>query len=511
VTVVVNVTGVDGPGDQLRGNATDNTIYGTPQGDVFMVNQAGTETLYGLGGDDGFFFGSFLDATDSVNGSLGANDQIGLQGNYAGVTLDGGKIVEVEALVLLAGNDTRFGDTANNFYDYVLSLTGAWGALTTFNANSLRPGEDFTVNASATSAGAFAFFGGFGTETLTGGGQSDGFYFGEGRFGASDKVTGGGGADDQLALRGDYSITFGATQVAGIETIALISANDPRYQSPAGDGEFDYSLTLHDAMAGTGETLTITGNGLGALESMTVNGATEASAKLRMIGGAGADSFTGGAGDDEFFGGLGADQMVGNLGADKFIYTDVAQSVVGSRDTIGLFNSSDKIDLSAIDANSLVDGNQDFRWIGSSAFSGGGTGAGELRYTNLGSNNYAIQADVDGNGTVDFEILLSNAVGYTPTDSSFIGLEAAAPAAVMAAMPATAELEPVRQLYSREVYGSEGDSGQIALATFGDMSGHGALAATGANLGFGSDWNEADVGHAYISGFIEARMDMLIA
>lgn len=75
------------------------------------------------------------------------------------------------------------------------------------------------------------------------------------------------------------------------------------------------------------------------------------------------------------------------------------------RDGIQDFNAGDLIDLSRIDANLLADGDQAFSFIGSAAFS---HTAGELRFENisLGGPIWLVQADVDGNGTSDFEVVL---------------------------------------------------------------------------------------------------------
>jgi serralysin len=66
----------------------------------------------------------------------------------------------------------------------------------------------------------------------------------------------------------------------------------------------------------------------------------------------------------------------------------------------------DDIDLRTIDANGSAAGNAAFRFIGTAAFS---DSRGELRFTDLGSN-CVIQADLNGDGRADFEIM-ANRVG----------------------------------------------------------------------------------------------------
>jgi len=84
-----------------------------------------------------------------------------------------------------------------------------------------------------------------------------------------------------------------------------------------------------------------------------------------LYGGGGNDRMVGGVGNDILVGGLGGDYMVGNEGADVFKYNDVSDSQhtvvngVNQLDTIVDFTQGeDKIDLSAIDANPNVDGDQ---------------------------------------------------------------------------------------------------------------------------------------------------------
>ncbi|MEH6740833.1 MAG: hypothetical protein V7695_20145, partial [Sulfitobacter sp.] len=69
------------------------------------------------------------------------------------------------------------------------------------------------------------------------------------------------------------------------------------------------------------------------------------------------------------------------------------------------------VDLSTIDANSSVGGNQAFNFIGSSAFSS----AGDLRFVTNGTNGFVL-ADVNGDGTADMNILLLGVTSMNTTD-----------------------------------------------------------------------------------------------
>ncbi len=139
-----------------------------------------------------------------------------------------------------------------------------------------------------------------------------------------------------------------------------------------------------------------------------------------IFGGSGRDLLNGGSGNDILIGGDGADLLSGGSGQDIFRYTAVgdAPRATGifaalNRETILDFNSSnganhDLIDLSALDANINIAGDQGFAFIESSAFSGV---AGQLRYS-----GGLLQADVNGDRIADLEIFMVSAPPLDRTD-----------------------------------------------------------------------------------------------
>jgi Ca2+-binding RTX toxin-like protein len=138
---------------------------------------------------------------------------------------------------------------------------------------------------------------------------------------------------------------------------------------------------------------------------MDFDGSTETNGMFRIFAGAGDDVLQGGAGNDVIYGGLGADTMYGHGGNDTFRFDSAFHSTSAARDGIQDFASGDMIDVSKIDANTLLGGNQAFNFIGNTAFS---NQAGELRYENIsdGGPIWLIQGDTDGNGLSDFELVL---------------------------------------------------------------------------------------------------------
>ncbi|WP_373504096.1 calcium-binding protein [Aestuariivirga sp.] len=124
-----------------------------------------------------------------------------------------------------------------------------------------------------------------------------------------------------------------------------------------------------------------------------------------LAGNRGDDYLEGGAGNDVLRGGPGADTLSGGDGSDVFDYNDIADSVGGGgRDTITDFETGiDLIDLSGIDADTAVDGDQAFTFIGNGTFSGA---AGELRVVAVGTD-CVVRGDVNGDAVVDFAIYVT--------------------------------------------------------------------------------------------------------
>jgi Ca2+-binding RTX toxin-like protein len=394
----------------FRGNALANVLTGGSQGDLLHLDDGGDDSAFGGGGNDGFFFGAAFDGHDHVDGGAG-DDQLALQGQYDILT-GATALVGVETLALLSGIFTAFGASGSDRFDYALRLHDdniAAGQSLTINANGLLAGEDLTIDASAEQDGSLRIFGGAGAETLTGGQQSDGFFFGDARFSvATDRVNGTAGADDQLGLRGDYAgqLAFAADTMTNIDTIAVISATDTRFGAPG--SAFSYNIKTHDANLAAGAQLSVNGGGLAANEVLTFDGSAETNGFFRLIGGAGADVLTGGAGNDVIFGGLGADLLAGGGGADSFIYTLAAQSTQAGQDTISGFAAGDRIDLAAIDA--VAGGADDaFTFIGSAAF----TAAGQIRLVQDGAA-WRLEANVDADLGADLVIGISTTGGYVP-------------------------------------------------------------------------------------------------
>ena len=394
--------------DKLTGNAADNRLdSGAGNDQLFLWFGGGNDTALAGAGNDAIFFGGTLNSADVVRGGDGT-DTLVIQGAYGALTLTS-NVTEIENLSLLGGDNTAFGEPGTNRYDYSITIHDsnfAAGLQVRVNGAALLADEDFIFDGSAETDAKFVVYGGKGKDTLTGGLGNDIFFFAEDRFATGDTVNGGVGYDGMF-LRGNYTIDFNAPGYTGlftnIENLTLTSATDERY-ARGGGTEFDYNLTLSNAIVKPGETLTVSGALLMASETMILDASQETDGFLRLFGGKASDTLKGGGQADLLLGNLGADTLTGNGGADTFRFDSTVESNSASRDQIADFTpGTDKIDLSRIDANSVAAGDQAFAWIGSNAFS---DSAGQLRAFQSGGL-WIVEGDVDGDSVADLVIALT--------------------------------------------------------------------------------------------------------
>jgi len=324
--------------------------------------------------------------------------------------------------VLLPGSDTRFGAPGNQVFSYNI-ITGnaaiSAGQRLIFQANTLRAGETFSLDASDELDGSVFTYGGLGTDNLRGSQTADAFFFGTGRFNASDVVDGQGGSD-QIGLQGTYSganaILFGAGQILNIEQIVLLSNTDTRFGGAGSGTPYSYSLTTNNGNVAAGQQLVIQANTLASDEVLTFNGAAETDGSFLIFSGNGNDVIVGSAGNDTISGRGGADVLTGGGGDDIFRYTNLSDSTAAVRDMIADFSTGDRIDLSQIDA--ITGGGDDaFTLIGSAMFGGI---AGQLRFTDTGNGVFNVEGDVDGDGVADFSILFTNVDAHPITTADFV-------------------------------------------------------------------------------------------
>ena len=199
----------------------------------------------------------------------------------------------------------------------------------------------------------------------------------EGRAG-NDTINGGLGADQMLGgLGNDYFLV----DDGGDLVAELINEGNDTVSST-----ISYTLTDNvENLVLTGSAANGTGNGLDNV----------------ITGDAIANQLFGLAGNDRIIGGDGVDRMTGGAGNDVFVGEINATTVASKTGPISLdlildFQSgSDKIDLSGIDANSTLAGDQAFTWVNNAS----GNNAGDLWARTFGSMQAAESAlgmDIDG-------------------------------------------------------------------------------------------------------------------
>ena len=379
------------------GNALDNVITGGAGNDT-LSGGAGNDRLLGGAGNDTLLGGDgndYLDGgagADSMNG--GAGDDTYVVDNYAD------QVIELAN----GGNDT----VNTTLSMYMLST----------NVENLRYlGSSNFIGMGTASTNVMT--GGAGNDYLWGGAGNDTLYGGAG----DDVLDGGIGADTM----------YGG---AGNDTYTVDDVNDKVIELP-GEGTNDVvratvSYTLSDNV----ETLWLDGNaainGTGNAGNNTITGNNAANI---LRGGGGNDILRGGGGNDTLYGGTGDDQLFGDAGNDilyggggkdlldggagadiyRFLPGYLGKTVATSATVVLGAGQGDKIDLSAIDANSATTTRDAFRFVGTADFT---KKAGELRVQASGSD-WTVSADTNGDGVADMVLTVKSTSGILANDFVF--------------------------------------------------------------------------------------------
>lgn len=430
-------------GDSLSGGGGDDFIDGDAGNDV-LNGGSGRDTLYGGAGNDTYILDDLGDRVveaasegydlvqASFSYSLGANMEaltlvgssaingIGnsganvLRGNIANNSLDGG-----------AGADTMIGGRGND--TYIVSDPG--------DKVSEKTGEGLDeVKASVThelaanvenlllSAGAGAI-NGFGNTLANSikGNESANVLDGDA---GNDDLSGHGGDDILLGGDGDDVLRGGAGADRlyggnGSDKYAVDNVLD-RIVEAVGGGIDRVSASTSFALSSGAEVESIATKQAAGLDAINLTGNAFAQAITGNLGAnilsgkGGNDTLKGGGGADTLLGGAGADKLYGGAGTDIFVFESYGSSTLSARDIIYDFSqeAGEKIDLSALDANKIVSGDQAFTFIGEKAFS---SKAGELRYVNSTGDTY-LYGDANGDRVIDFSVRLDTTIEFVKGD-----------------------------------------------------------------------------------------------
>ncbi|MBP7704473.1 MAG: VCBS repeat-containing protein [Caulobacter sp.] len=367
IQITVNVTPeADGTAgaDSLIGTAAGERLDGFA-GDDFLNGKDGDDFLFGAGSNDTLWGGQGSDhldggaGADILNGNAGADTMLGGSGDDTYYVDDAGDAVIEGAS---SGTDTVIATINYTIGGAVENLT-LIGAVATGTGNS-------SDNVLTGSNQANALYGLIGLDTLLGLGGAD---YLDGGIGA-DRMEGGPG-NDIYVVDNSLDLTIEAAD-AGRDLVR--SSID---WTLAADTE-DLTLT------GTGD-LAGTGNGV----ANTLVGNTGDN-QLRGLGGN--DILDGGDGNDVLGGGAGTDRLTGGAGADWFTFT-LADADGIDRVLDLSFADGDRIDLSVIDADTGLDGDQAFTFA--DRFTK--VAAQAVLTYDAASNVSLVRLDVDGDGRAD--------------------------------------------------------------------------------------------------------------
>jgi Ca2+-binding RTX toxin-like protein len=361
---------------QQRGTPADELIQGNHQAN-FLRGAGGDDRIYGYEGDDelsGDGYEAVVEegGNDILDGGLGADYMYGGVGNDVYFVDNPGDVVD-EKLLDGAGRDTVKSSIS---WSLVRSSTaiGAIENLTLLGSTNISATGNGLNNVLTGNAGRNSIAGNAGNDTLDGGA-------------GNDILIGGMGGDRLIGGHGTDTASYAGATLGVVANLSNPTAN-------TNDARGDTYISI-EHLVGSSHADKLYGN----------------SGANAITGGSGNDRLSALAGNDVIYGGTGADQLYGGSGADKFLFKSFAESTLISFDTIFDFRASeqDRIDLSAIDANTKLAGNQTFIFIGASGYTGKG---GELRVTKKDSDTY-IYADVDGDKKSDLMIHLDDAITLT--------------------------------------------------------------------------------------------------
>jgi Ca2+-binding RTX toxin-like protein len=388
-----------GGADTINGGAGIDTVNYSDSAEHVNVNlrlefgDGGTaegDRLISIENVVGSIYDDFLEGSTLANVLEGGNGDDAIRGGGGADTINGGEGIDradyadaqVGVNVNLSTGQGRFGDAEGDVLSNIENLQGSNFVDTLIgngSANYLR--------------------GGGGDDLLRGGGGNDKINGGPG----ADSIDGGSGIDTaDYSDSGRFSLVGVHVELgAGVGTGA--------------DAEGDRLSGIENVIGSRNNDVLIGDSSANTLEGRAGDDSLSGLAGADMLfgedgddildGGVGADTLNGGSGVDTLLGGFGADTLVGGAGADIFMWLVETETgaTLGAADLVSYFNQSagDLLDVSSIDANSTVGGNQSFSFIGTDAF----TAAGQINWFTQGNSTYiALNTDADSGAEAFIEV-----------------------------------------------------------------------------------------------------------
>ncbi len=365
VTVTAEEEGPTAGADTLTGTVGNDTIKGLG-GDDVLDGGDGDDTLEGGDGDDDLTGGA---GNDTLNGGQGADVMAGGLGDDTYWVNDAGDVVDE------TGGDGV--DTVLSMISY--TLTDGVENLTLLFAGSIDGTGNDLDNVIIGNGGANVLSGLDGDDTISGGSGNDTLLGGDG----DDSLDGGAGDDRLDGGTGADAMTGGG----GGDTYVVDDIGDTVIEL-AGGGNDTVEASISHTLADHVENLTLTGGA-------SINGSGNGLNNVLI----------GNDGDNILAGGAGSDTLTGGLGADTFLFTnaDIGARLATDRILDLNFADGDVIDLSGIDANSLLADDQAFTFV-----AGFTKVAGQATLTYVaGTNITTLRVDINGDGKADFAIAIT--------------------------------------------------------------------------------------------------------
>jgi Ca2+-binding RTX toxin-like protein len=368
-----NVIGAGAGNDLVEARGGDDNVYGGAGRD-YVDGGSGNDGLRGEDGDDELFGGAGADTLWGGNGSDllwgGLGDDL-LHGGRGHDTLDGGE----------GGYDVATYAQHDSWViaDLRASVSKAW------TNGYAEIDELFRID------------------------KVIGSSFGDVLFASTNSALEGGNGDDTLYSGAGANVLAGGTGndfVSYLFSNAGVSVNLAA-QSVSGGWAAGDSLSGFENARGSEYADSLrAANGGGVLE-----------------GRGGNDALRGGTGADRIVGGSGYDQMWGDAGADVFAFTlPDDSSWSGNADQIKDFvKGTDKIDLSALDANAAAGGNNAFTnvFLSGTPYSSPAFTAGSIAYSHQTNGTTLVMANMtDGPTSFDAPELVFQINGHVSLSTS---------------------------------------------------------------------------------------------
>jgi Ca2+-binding RTX toxin-like protein len=405
-----------------------------------VLATGGTDTVYST-------LAAYTLTANVENGRILATVDANLTGNTLNNVLYAG-----------AGNNVLNGGTGIDTVSYAYGLAGTSGVTVSLAVGTTQAtggsGSDtlisienlfgsayadrLTGNADANSlgggAGSDTLDGGAGSDTLVGGDGSDGYFVRDGGDVVSETnaVLATGGTDTVYSYLSAYTLTAnvenGRILSTGVANLTGNTLNNFLYAG-AGNNVLDGgsgtdTVSYAYGLAGTsGVTVSLITAGAQAtggsgtdtltnIENLIGSGFNDS-----LTGNAGHNVLNGGAGNDLLTGGVGRDMLTGGAGSDTFDFNALSEMGLTNTtwDVITDFvHGTDKLDLSTLDADAALAGDQAFTApVLGGTFSGVFASPGDLYFDTVA---HVLYGNTDADTAAEFAIQLVGVTTLTAAD-----------------------------------------------------------------------------------------------